>query len=199
MTEDITPEVELSEKDEIDLKLMEAVDQPLDTTVLNVWVQVLSNIEEQEKERILPGYSQNLVQRWPFMTYQDVPTYWALFHGYLKVYREHLTEIVRRHPEALENYGKEAGDPESDAIANRDIYVELMFQWNLTTAKLEAEWDASTADSHCRIAAMAEAQAFVTGGTGIMQALVQPQVGFEWRDSDQQELEERINKAVEEL
>ena len=50
-----------------------------------------------------------------------------------------------------------------------------------------------------QIAAMAEAQAFVTGGTGIMQALVQPQVGFQWNDEDQQELETRINEAVASL
>ncbi len=192
-------DIQLSPEDMVDLDLLGAVDQPLEMTVLAVWQNVLSNIESQAAERIEPGYATQIIRRWPTLTYKDIPAYYATFHEYLVVYRDVLDEQLRLHPDALKAIGFDAGDPDSDAVVNRDIYKELMFEWNLVTAKLEAKWDVTDPDAAAQIAAMAEAQAFVTGGTGIMQALVQPQVGFLWSDQDQQELETRINEAVEAL
>ena len=192
-------DIQLSPEDMADLDLLGAMDQSLEMTVLAVWQNVLSNIESQAAERIEPGYATQIIRRWPTLTYKDIPAYYATFHEYLVVYRDVLDEQLRLHPDALKAIGFDAGDPDSDAVVNRDIYKEIMFEWNLVTAKLENAWDVSDPNAAAQIAAMAEAQAFVTGGTGIMQALVQPQVGFLWSDQDQQELETRINEAVEAL
>ena len=192
-------DIQLSPEDMADLDLLGAMDQSLEMTVLAVWQNVLSNIETQAAERIEPGYATQIIRRWPTLTYKDIPAYYATFHEYLVVYRDVLDEQLRLHPDALKVVGFDAGDPDSDAVVNRDIYKEIMFEWNLVTAKLEAKWDVTDPDAAAQVAAMAEAQAFVTGGTGIMQALVQPQVGFLWNDTDQQELEARINEAVEAL
>ena len=189
-------DIQLSPQDQADLDLLAAVDEPLEMTVLEVWREVLSNIEEQAAARIEPGYATQIIRRWPTLTYKDIFVYYATFHDYLIVYRDILTEQLRLHPDALKAVGHDPGDEDSDAVANRDIYKEIMFEWNLVTAKLENAWDVSDPNAAAQIAAMAEAQAFVTGGTGIMQALVQPQVGFQWNDEDQQELETRINEAV---
>ena len=192
-------DIQLSPEDMADLDLLGAMDQSLEMTVLAVWQNVLSNIESQAAERIEPGYATQIIRRWPTLTYKDIPAYYATFHEYLVVYRDVLDEQLCLHPDALKAIGFDAGDPDSDAVVNRDIYKEIMFEWNLVTAKLENAWDVSDPNAAAQIAAMAEAQAFVTGGTGIMQALVQPQVGFLWSDQDQQELETRINEAVEAL
>ena len=50
--------------------------------------------------------------------------------------------------------------------------VGLLMATTLVTARLEEEWDVRDPDSAVRLAAMADAQAYVTGGTGILQALI---------------------------
>ena len=189
---------QLSARDEVDLALLEAVDQDLGRTALEIWTEILGDIETMQASRIEPGYANHIVSRWPKLGYGDVPVFYELFHELLKEYREVLAEIVRLHPDALKNIAP-VGDEESDAIANRKVYEELMFQWNLQTAIIEKRWDATDPNAGALIAAMAESQAFVTGGTGLMQALAAPQVGFTWTDEDQTALTERVTQAVSEL
>ena len=188
----------LTAQDEVDLALLEAVGEPLGRTVLEIWQSVLSNIDTMEEERIEPGYANHLLQKWPKLTIHTIKPFYHLFHDYLRDYRDIVEEQIRLHPDALKKI-KDLGDPDSDAIANREIYGEIMFLWNLTTARQEAEWDIDTEFAYEALAAINEAQLFVTGGQGMMQSLVQPQVGFVWTDEDQTALQERVVAAVEEL
>ena len=186
----------LSEQDQADLASL--TEEPLDRTVLEIWEEVLSNIETMEREKIEPGYASMIVGRWPKLEYRQIADFYALFMSYLRLYREALHEQIRLHPDAKTNIAP-VGDEKSDAIANREIYKELMFQWNLVTARVEHVWDSNDPLAGEKIAAMAEAQNFVTGGQGMMQALTGPQVGFEWTDEDQIALQERVVQAAEEL
>jgi hypothetical protein len=193
----MTDDIQLSDQDQVDLALLNAVDEPLGRTVLEIWTEVLGNTEKMAQKRIEPGYASYVLKSWPqLVTIETLPAYYEIFHDLLLVYRADLEEQIRLHPDALQNIGA-VGDEDSDAIANRDIYVELMFQWNLTTARLEEEWDVLAADAAPRLAAMADAQAYITGGTGIMQALTAQQVGFVWSNEDQEALIQRVVDEVE--
>ncbi|USH45491.1 hypothetical protein SEA_DOTI_44 [Microbacterium phage DoTi] len=186
----------LTEQDQADLAQLAA--EPLEITVLETWESVLSNIEQMENEKIEPSYAVNIVGKWPKLDYGDVPHFYKLFNEYLKRYRAVLEEQLRLHPDAKDNTG-ELGTEESDAVANRDIYIELMFGWNVVTAELEHEWDALDVDAAEKIAAMGEAQLFVTGPQGMLQALTAPNVGFQWTNEEQIALTERVVAAAEEL
>ena len=165
-------------QDEVDIALMNAIEQPLDRTVLEIWKSILDNTEAQAQTRIEPGFASYVLKSWPtLVTIKTLPSYYALFHTILIQYRDVLDEQLRLHPDAL-SWTAPVGDPESDAIKNREIYSELLFQWNLVTAIVERAWDVTAPDSAERLAAMADAQAYITGGTGIMQALSAPQVMY---------------------
>ena len=188
---------ELTEQDQADLASLAAAPSP--RTVLEIWEEVLSNIETMGAEKIEPGYANHIVTKWPKLDYHQVPQFYALFLSYLRLYREDLHEQLRLHPDAKQNISPVPGHEESDAIANRDIYVELMFVWNLTTARIEHEWDALDPLAAEKIAAQAEAQTFVTGSQGMLQALTAPSVGFSWTDEEQEELTHRVIEAAEAL
>jgi hypothetical protein len=190
-------ETTLSEQDEADLaEMMKAIEEPLDRTVLEIWHEILKNIEVQSLKRIEPGFANYVLKSWPAMRPEQISTYYRLFHNLLLKYRVDLEEQLRLHPDALKNFGP-VGTDESDAIKNRDVYVELMFQWNLTTARIEHVWDADAEDAYPLLAAMADAQAYVTGGTGLLQQLNTPQVQFQWTNADQDELTTRVIEAAE--
>ena len=51
----------LSEQDQADLASL--TEEPLDRTVLEIWEEVLSNIETMESEKIEPGYASASIER----------------------------------------------------------------------------------------------------------------------------------------
>jgi len=191
----MTNEPKLTEQDIADLEAM-ANEQP-ERTVLETWREVLARIEVEEQQRIEPGYASRMLARWPRLELHRIPVYYALFNEYLKRYRDVLTEQLRLHPDALDNTGP-LGEEDSDAIKNRDIYKEILFGWSIVTATLEAEWNVTDEDAYESLAAQHEAQQFVTGPQGMMQALVSPGVAFQWTDEDQEALNERVVAALEE-
>jgi hypothetical protein len=188
---------ELSAQDEQDLALLDAMSMPLEHTVLEMWEATLGDIETMAETRIAPGYANRQLQRWPKLEPAQLPLYYKLFHDYLKDYREVVAEQIRLHPDAKSNTAAE-GEPKQDGVANRAIYADIMFGWFVTTAKQEEAWDANDSHMYVRLAAIHEAQLFVTGPQGIMQLLNQPSVGFQWSDEDQAALQQRVIDSVTE-
>ena len=193
---DNTEDVQLSTQDEADLALMEALSQPVEHTLLRVWSEVLSNIDKVAAEKVSPVIANKIVSSWPKLSFQDVPRYHDLYHAMLRLYRDELQQIIDDNPGALKHTAP-AGQEGSDAIENRAIYLEVLFQWHMINVRLEKNWNASDPDSHVQIAAIADSAAFTIGPNGLTQHLAQPQVGFNWGDEDQQALQERVLQAEE--
>jgi hypothetical protein len=192
MTEDNS---QLSAQDEVDLTILNAANEPLDTTVIGIWEKVLGDIEVMRETRITPGYANKQLQRWPRMLPEELPVYYRLFHDYLLPYRAVVEEQIRLHPDAKGHLGP-VGEETSDAVANRAIYKEILLQWNLVTIRHEEQWQADGDFPYAHLAAIHEAQLFVTGPQGIQQLLGQAAVGFQWTDEDQAALVESVNEAA---
>ena len=196
MSDNDINDVQLSEQDQLDLDLMDELSKPVDHTLLYIWREVLGNIEKISKEKVSPVIANKIVASWPKLAFQDVPLYHQYYHAYLLQYRTALNEIIDANPDALRNTAP-VGTEGSDAIENRELYLDLLFRWHMVNASLEHDWDASDLTSHIKIAAIADAAAFTIGPNGLTQHLAQPQVGFSWGDEDQQRLQTRIVEAEE--
>ena len=57
---------------------------------------------------------------------------------------------------------------------------------------------AKQSEAAVKLAAMADAAAFIMGPQGLLQHLQQPQIGFEWNEEKQVALSERVARRLEE-
>lgn len=176
----------LTAKDEADLKLLGDAEAPAPNTLLKVWQEVLSNIEQSASERVTPALANRIVSSWPKLSFQDTPDYHKLYHGYLMELREILHDAIRKNPDALKNV-------DDDAEANRDIYLGLLLDWQIRIAEWEHAWDASAADAHIKLAAIADATVFFVGQNGLVEHL--SQINFQFSDADRDELGEKLLEA----
>jgi len=190
-------EPELTEQDLADIEAMKQGDVPFHTC-LEVWSQVLGNVEKVSKEKVQAHVANKIVHSWPKISFQETPRYHALYHEMLLEAEQALKGILKKYPKAFKNRG-DVGAEDSDAVANRDAYVDVMFEWNMLLNRHEHAWDAAHPESHIQIAVFADAFAFLLGEQGLIQHLGQPQVGFQFTEADQQALQERLQAAREEL
>lgn len=191
--------IELTEQDEADLAAMQGeATKSLNHTLLEIWRDVLSNVEKSAAEKVTPYTANKIVGSWPQLKFQDVPEYHRLYHTYLLLYRDALDAIIKAHPGCLSNIGEE-GTEEFDPVANRQAYIDIFFEWQMVTIRLEHLWDAADENSHVVLAALADAAALTTGEQGLIQHLSQPQINFQFDEADQMALSERLAEARSEL
>lgn len=193
MTENITPEetYELSEQDKLDLQTL--AEQPVNHTLLEIWDNILSNIEAVAAEKVSPIVANKIVSSWPKLSYPDTALYHTRYHDILTMYRQALRDKIAENPGCFKNIG-EVGSETGDAFANRQVYIDLIVTWQRIDNRLQDEWTATDPNSHVEIAAIADAAAFVVGPQGLIQHLSQPQVGFEWSAEDQVALEAQLSE-----
>ena len=160
--------------------------QPLDYTILKVWKEILSNIEAGQAERISPVVANNILSQWQRLNFGDLQLYWELYHRVLAGYREVFHEILKANPDAIDQV-------ENDATENRAVYFEIIKEWTRYARAQETEWDVSDRHAGVKLAAMLDASKFFFGPMGIIQQLLQPQVGFEWDEADQIALEDALS------
>jgi hypothetical protein len=184
----------LTEQDLKDIEGLQNANAPITHTLLEMWRDVLSNIEGSAAEKVSPVIALKLVSSWPKLSFQEVPVYHKAYHEILMEGRNILDEVIRKHPGAFKNVA-EVGTEFSDAIANREAYIDILFEWQLLTLQLEAEWDASKDDSHIQLAAMVDAAALFSGEQGLIQHLSQPQINFQFTDADRDALGQRLELA----
>lgn len=181
---------ELSDQDKIDLASLN-VDEPINHTLLEIWKTILDNSSVFAGKRIPPNVAAKIVASWTHLRYQELPIYHELYYSYLTTYGELLNEVIEEFPGCLKNVG-DRGAEDSDAVANRKAYLELMYRWHKFNNELMDEWDTASETSHIEVAAIADAAAFTVNSQGLLQHLGQPQIGFVWTDEDQAELNARL-------
>lgn len=188
MTKNTNPSP-VEELPELPADLQAEVDSELGTpsalshTVLEIWQNVLSNIEANENEHISPRYANSIVNNWPRLTFQDVKSYTKVYFSYLKALRTILSNEIASDLQALENV-------EDDAEANRAHYLELIGAWQVQIENWEQNWDSEATNSHILLAALADATSFFVGQQGLVEHL--SQIGFQFTDEDREALRLRL-------
>ena len=186
MTKNTTPVEELPElpadiQAEVDAEL--GTSPALTHTILEIWQEVLSNIEDNEHEHISPRYANSIVSNWPRITFQEVSGYTRMYFSFLKGLRNILTEEIAKEPQALERV-------ENDAEENRAHYLELLGAWQEQIERWELEWDSDSPLSHVGLAALADATSFFVGAQGLVEHL--SQINFQFTDEDREALRLRL-------
>lgn len=169
---------ELSAQDRADLESIgidpdapEADDAPTPRIVLETWDHLLGDIERSEESGVAPETAVRIVKAWPFLKMQELSTYHRLYHENLKALREYVVNAIIEHPEALKHTGTTEDGLSEDAQENGEIYVELITAWQVEAQQWSLDWDCDDEQSHIQLAAIADAQAFFLGETGIIQHL----------------------------
>lgn len=155
----------LSEQDRADLASLglgpDAQDEtPEQHSLLRVWSEVLSNIEDAAAEPVSMGVAGKIVAGWPQISFQETERYHELYHDYLLDVRSLLEATIADHPGAIDHM-------EADDIAeNFEIYKALVISWNIRLDELEQAWRATDEDSHVVFAALVDARGFLFSRTG---------------------------------
>lgn len=174
---------ELTESDRQDLEAMgidpdtgEAA-EPTRRTLLEIWQEVLANVEKSKATAIPMNVAHKVVASWPKLSYQDTVRYHELYHDHLLELREVLNDLIARDPAALSFTGE--GE---DLEANGHHYQDLLVSWNLVLEHAEMEWRAEQEDSHIRVAAIVDARHFFFASDGLTGHL--DSIGFQLSDED---------------
>lgn len=162
---------ELSEQDKADLALLGEVDEPERPgeqpkeapkhTVLEVWRELLSNIDKARSERVDPHTANRIVTNWPKLSYADIPAYWSAYYDRLEEIHKILLAEIERDPAALQRV-------DNDAEENLEHYLNLLLLWQEAVLLWQREWDVTSPDAALTLAAMADAQTFVLGDKGLV-------------------------------
>jgi len=172
--------------------IFENPDEPIVLrTLLEIWRELLSNIEHERVERISANVAQKIVATWPKLDFKDVPAYLRHYYDLLAEQRLVVLAEIHKDPAALKYLGEE------DPIENREHYEEILFGWNLNVARWEREWDVTDPEAAIKLAAIIDAQGFFLAQTGLVAHL--SEIGFEFTEADGERLVARLQAAKEEL
>ena len=160
-------------------------------TVLEIWENLLSNIEEARKERVTPVVANRIITNYPKLEFSDIPAYWNEYYDLMTEMRTILRTVIASKEDCFKHI-------EDDATENRELYLELLFQWSDQIARWEETWDCMDPKAALKLAAIADVAAVFMGQTGITEALSQPQVGFSFDDDARVALAKRLEEAAEE-
>lgn len=156
-------------------------------SLLRVWTEVLSNIEDELQQPVSLGVAGKIVASWPFIKMQETPQFHTRYHELLLECRAELERVIRENPGAIDFEG------EDDIVENGKLYKELIVAWSLLLSDHEEEWRAGALDSHILYAVLVDVQAFLFSQNGLAGHLTAK--GFELTSD---EIVEAITVAREE-
>lgn len=186
-TDEYTETIELDEEDQTALdQIMSDAQAAPEFSLLRVWAELLSNIEEVEGQPIPMYLAGQLTSVWPKLSFQDIKTYHELYHGYLSEVRDLLHEEIKDNPGCLDHEGDE------DAKENARIYRDLVVAWNVLLDAYEREWRTEDEDSHIRYAALVDVRRMLFARDGLAGHLEARGVSF-----DEDEIRDEIMAARE--
>lgn len=169
-------ETPLSPKDQADLDAVPTTEDeaPKQRSLLELWQNVLNNVDTVVNQPIPINVALKVVSSWPFLSVQDTESYHGAYHEILRVARDDLNDVLREHPEAFGWVG------EKDAAENHELYLEVLVRWHNALDTYEEEWRAGDELSHVWLAAIADARATLFSGTGFIAHL--DNIGLEFSD-----------------
>lgn len=182
--------LELTEQDMEDIEKMnsegeEAPPAPQPRTLLEVWKELLANIDTERDNKIPLPIAQRIVSTWPQLTFGDVTTYMSLYYEYLDQMRQVVLEEIISDPDALENV-------EDDATENWDHYRSILFGWHKLAVEWQHDWSTDDSDAAVNMAAIIDAHGFFLSQTGLVAHL--QEIKFEFGPEDQEALQKDLTE-----
>ena len=141
-------------------------DQPLQHTLLEMWTEILSNLETEAASKVSPQVALGVLGKWAFLEAKDVTRYQNLYFERLSDYRDILHKVVEANPGCLLRV-------EKDAEENRDLYIEIVGRWQGYQAQVEELWAIDNEDAMVELAAFADAANFMISAVGLVGHLEQ--------------------------
>ena len=133
-------------------------------TVLEVWSNILANVEAVEKEHLPMQVASRLVNTYPGLVFQRLPEYVTMYSNCLREARDILTAVIESEPEALKRV-------EADGVDNHHLYLQMLVSWQQLQQEWENGWDCTAEDSAYSFAAIADAATFLLGNNGLISHL----------------------------
>lgn len=170
------------------------MDQPLssllDHSLLEMWSEVLSNVEPEKAAKISPQAAMGVLSKWPTLMMKDVPLYVEAYYTHLEEYRDILNKVIAFNPKALLHVGEE------DAAQNRRLYFEVVGRWQRLQREIEEAWTVESDTAAIELAALADSTNFILGSTGLVAHL--EQLGLEPTDAEMDLIERLRTGEVDE-
>lgn len=178
-------DVVLTEKDQADLdKLLAGAneEEPEYHTVLRAWQEIL-------KEENFTASSQEITARWATevcgkyvgVTFADMPSHRDLYFDLIREMRAIVEAEIESDEDCLTHKSLE-----EDSLENREHYLNILMQWQLSFLEHELNWDCTAADAATRLSSLAEAHGMFFGATGLTGHL--EAIRLEFTEADQEDL-----------
>ena len=155
-------------------------------TLLQIWKEILSNIEAAETEPIDIQIAGRIVHNYPMIKVQEVSKYMALYSALLIEMRDILLAEIDSDEKCLSRI-------EDDAEGNRHHYLNLLIDWQRLARQWEIKWDSNSPLAHIEMAAISDASTFVLGQKGLVAHL--DEIKFRWTAEDAEMVLEAIQAA----
>ena len=133
--------------------------------LLKVWLEVLGNIEQALETRLSMSAIHGIVRAWPELRVQEAMTYHYNYHSNLLVMRRILEAIIAQDDECLSREGAD------DIEESRDLYLQLLTEWQRQMVRWEKTWDPGDEDAHIWMAAYLSVGEFFFGEQGLVRHL----------------------------
>lgn len=164
-------------------------------TVLEVWRELLSNINNEEVTKLSFAQVVSISGRHDRLRLSDVTTYALTFYELLAEALTIVLDEIASEPESLSRGG------DDDAEDNKAHYLNIITQWQIMFAAEEASFlshlpKAEEQDSVVYMAALIDAMNFVLGESGLVAHL--DAINFAFNDEDAAAVLQAVQDAREE-
>lgn len=147
----------------------------LTRNLLLVWVDLFNNFETSD-QKIDIDLAQNILARWPQLTYRDLPEYQRIYFRLGVMLRDVLLEVIKRHESCTSYIGEE------DGKENWSTYLDLLVQWNLALDRYDEVWTPTQKNAAAAVAASLSVRGFVFERGGVVAHL--DLIGFQLSDDE---------------
>jgi hypothetical protein len=192
---DTTPTAENLEFTDVDKAELAALgvnvdEPPTFHPILEVWREVLKPAQSELGRRINPAWANKITSSYRELNFRDMPAYRDAYFGALLEMAQILDEEIASDDDCL-TYTT----AEEDAKHNRLHYINMLTNWQLMILQWEMDWDCEAPEAPVVVAAISEVHKMFLGEVGLLSFL--DNIGFEFDESDQARLTERLTEQQE--
>ena len=149
---------------------------PQKHTLLETWREVLSNIENLEKNKLSMREAGALLQQFPFLIMSDLRRYPPMYWSKMKEMRDIVLVEIESDPEALTKV-------ETDAVDNKHHYLNILVGWQRLVRQWEDAWDVGQTRADLEFIAIAQVHAFFLSQNGLVAHLSEIEMEFSQEDA----------------
>lgn len=162
-------------------------------SVLELWQYMFNGSEADEAKPMGMNWSVHLMTTWHHLIkFSDLQAVKDNFFRIIKDVKRVLDEAVDSDPDSLL-----VANAEEDADRNKDLYRQIMFDWQRALLVEESEWDFEAPDATVKIVALGEVQQRLIGRDGMNRYL--SAINFPFTQEDNYAMEKELQEFRESL